>query len=384
MKILHTSDWHLGHTLYGHDRTEEQIAMLEQMVGIVGREKPDVFLLCGDVYHTSQPSAAVQTMLTKALMRIRVANPAMAIIAIAGNHDSSSKHEIFREAWSELNVYTIGTIDAENIDNHIIEIKDKGFVVAVPYCFERNIPEGFHQQLLDAVTTRNTNNLPVIMVAHTTISGCDFSGNEKGTEYTVGGIDSVDLGKMGHGYDYLALGHIHRPQFVDKEKHVRYSGTPLAVSFDERFEHTVSLVEISARGQQPEVTKVPVSNPRNLVNLPANGAEPWDEALALLKRFPSDEQAYIRLNVEVEDVLPTDAFATAAALTTDKKCTLCHINAVRKAQQQTQTQRLTIEEFKEQKPIDIANRYATDKGIELDTDIRALFDDVVRLVENEN
>ena len=67
MKILHTSAWHLGHTLYNYDRTEEQQAMLEQMVSIVEEQKPDVFLLCGDVYHTPQPSAAVQTMLSDGL-----------------------------------------------------------------------------------------------------------------------------------------------------------------------------------------------------------------------------------------------------------------------------------------------------------------------------
>ena len=75
MKILHTSDWHLGHTLYNYDRTEEQMAMLLQMVNIVREEKPDVFLLCGDVYHTPQPSAAVQTMFTNALVEITVLLP---------------------------------------------------------------------------------------------------------------------------------------------------------------------------------------------------------------------------------------------------------------------------------------------------------------------
>ena len=80
MKILHTSDWHLGHTLYNYDRTEEQLAMLSQMVHIVERERPDVFLLCGDVYHTSQPSASVQTMMAEALVRIHAANPLMTIV----------------------------------------------------------------------------------------------------------------------------------------------------------------------------------------------------------------------------------------------------------------------------------------------------------------
>ena len=99
MKILHTSDWHLGHTLYNYDRTEEQQDMLKQMVDIVVEQKPDVFLLCGDVYHTSQPSASVQTMLANALVRIHDAHPQMAIIMTAGNHDSGSKHEIFRIPW---------------------------------------------------------------------------------------------------------------------------------------------------------------------------------------------------------------------------------------------------------------------------------------------
>ena len=80
MKILHTSDWHLGHTLYNYDRTEEQKSMLQQMEDIVKEEKPDVFLLCGYVYHTAQPSAAVQTMFTEALVRIHDAHPGMTIV----------------------------------------------------------------------------------------------------------------------------------------------------------------------------------------------------------------------------------------------------------------------------------------------------------------
>ena len=67
MRILHTSDWHLGHMIYGYDRTEEQAAMLEAMCGIASEYKPDLFVLSGDVFHVSQPSAAVQTMFTNAV-----------------------------------------------------------------------------------------------------------------------------------------------------------------------------------------------------------------------------------------------------------------------------------------------------------------------------
>ena len=384
MKILHTSDWHLGHMLYDYDRSDEQKDMLRQIAGIVAQHKPDVFLLCGDVFHTSQPSAAVQTMFTRALIQIRKANPSMTIVAIAGNHDSGTKHEIFREAWNELNVFSIGNIDIENIERQIIKIDGKGYIVAVPYCYERNIPDGFYQKLLDAVAHSNSENLPVVMAAHTTISGCDFNGHDKATEYTVGGIDSFDLTKLGEGYDYLALGHIHRPQYIGNKHNVRYSGTPRPVSFDERFAHSVSIVTIEKTGQTPEIEEIPIVNPRNLVNLPAQGAATWDEAKTLLRQFPDNESAYIRLNVEIDDYLPSDATAEAQSIAKEKKCRFCYINAIRKNRlQQSDSKTLTIEEFKNEKPIDIAARYASDTGKNFDNDMRELFEETVRLVEEE-
>ena len=125
MKILHTSDWHLGHTLYNYDRTEEQMVMLLQMVNIVREQKPDVFLLCGDVYHTPQPSAAVQTMFTNALVEIRDANPDMTIVITAGNHDSGTKHDIFRTPWNSLKVFTTGCIDSNHKEDMIIDFPGK-------------------------------------------------------------------------------------------------------------------------------------------------------------------------------------------------------------------------------------------------------------------
>ena len=114
--------------LYNYDRTAEQTAMLQQMADIVRAEQPDVFLLCGDVYHTPQPSAAVQTLFTNALVNIHQANPSMTIVITAGNHDSGSKHEIFSTPWKTLNVYTIGNLNKENMEEHIIAVKDKGYI----------------------------------------------------------------------------------------------------------------------------------------------------------------------------------------------------------------------------------------------------------------
>ena len=385
MKILHTSDWHLGHTLYNYDRAEEQQAMLEQMVSIVEEQEPDVFLLCGDVYHTPQPSAAVQTMLSDGLVRIHEANPQMTIVMTAGNHDSGTKHEIFQTPWKALKVYAIGQLEKEDLDEHIIEVPGKGWIVAVPYANERNIPEGFFQQLLDRVAERNNENLPVVMTAHTTVKGCDFTGHDHATEYNVGGIDSLELEEMGEGYDYLALGHIHHGQFVHSGKHnVRYSGTPLPVSFDENFTHSVSIVEIGQHGETPAVKEIEIQNPHPLVTLPTDGLATWEEAKELLSKFPDDIPAYIRLNVEIEDFLPVEANAEAASLTEGKQCRFCCINAKRKVVSQNDVKVLTVQEFQEEKPIEIARRYAEYEGISFDEEMQTMFNEVMDMVAEES
>ena len=125
--------------------------------------------------------------------------------------------------------------------------------------------------------------LPVVMIAHATVKGCDFRGHDHATEYAVGGIDSLELEEMGEGYDYLALGHIHHEQFVHSGKHnVRYSGTPLPVSFDESYPHSVSIVEIGKHGDTPTVEQIGIRNPHPLVTLPTDGLATWEEAKALL------------------------------------------------------------------------------------------------------
>lgn len=384
MKILHTSDWHLGHTLYNFDRTEEQRAMLDEITEIVRERKPDVFLLCGDVYHTSQPSAAVQKLFTEALVGIHDANPGMTIVVTAGNHDSGSRHEVFRTPWRALGVHAIGRLDKDNIEEHIIEVPSKGYVVAIPYCNEKSLPEGFFQEVLDAVARRNTEGLPVVLTAHTTVKGCDFSGHENASEYVVGGIDSMEVSQFGSGYDYLALGHIHRGQYVHSGHHnVRYSGTPMAVSFDENFKHSVSIIEIGKHDDVPVVDIEEISNPKPLVTLPTEGAADWTTAKRLLSEFPDDIPAYIRLNVEIDDFLPVEANAEASALTNGKQCRFCHINARRRTAGKSDGHQLSVQEFKETDPLEIAMQFAADTGIEFGDDLRQMFEEASRMVREE-
>lgn len=386
MKVLHTSDWHLGHTLYGYDRTEEQQSMLNQIEGIIKSEQPDAMVLSGDVYHTSQPSAAVQTMFTEAIVAMHRACPEMTIVITAGNHDSGSKHEIYQTPWRELKVFAIGNIDKEKPENHIIEVPGKGFVIAVPYAYERNIPEHFFQQLLAMADEKNAACLPVVMMAHTTIEGSNFTGHDQTGERTVGGIDAVSHEFLGEGYDYLALGHIHHAQFIHGTEHrMRYSGTPLAVSFDETYEHSVSIVEIDKHGDTPQVKTITIDNPHPLVTLPAEGTATWDRIKELLENFDKDIPAYIRLNVEVKDFLPVGANEEAQVLSKNKKCRVCHINATRQKHESAQSQALTVQEWQEIAPIEIAKRYISNLGnVLFDDEMTAMFNEAVDAVNNEN
>ena len=384
MKILHTSDWHLGHTLYNYDRTEEQMAMLLQMVNIVKEEQPDVFLLCGDVYHTSQPSAAVQTMFTNALVQIRDANPGMTIVITAGNHDSGSKHDIFRTPWKALKVYTVGCIDASQKEELVVEVPGKGYVIAVPYVNERNMPKGLFQELIDIVGEKNAYNLPVVMMAHTTVRGCDFAGHDNASEYTVGGIDSYDLDEMGSGYDYLALGHIHHGQFIHSGKHnVRYCGSPIPVSFDEMYKHSVSIVEVAKHGEKPTIKEIEINPHRPLVTLPIEGVATWEDAKDLLKNYPNDIDAYIRLNVEVDDFLPVEVNAEAQMICEEKKCKFCVINSRRLNKNRTEARIMSVQEFKAEDPIGIAQRYAQDMEKVFDDDMRKLFYETLAAINEE-
>ena len=308
----------------------------------------------------------------------------MTIVITAGNHDSGTKHDIFKTPWKALKVYTVGNIDSKNLEDLIIDIPGQGYVVAVPYVNERNMPHDFFQNLLDMAAERNKADLPVVMTAHTTVSGCDFSGHENASEYVVGGIDSHHIEDFGSGYDYLALGHIHHAQFVRGSHHrVRYSGTPVPISFDENYPHSVTIVELNEHGEQPIVREIEITTHRPLVTLPKDGVASWEDAKYLLETFPNDIEAYIRLNVEVDTFLPVEANAEALILTENKKCRFCVINTRRLNKDRREPKVMSVQEFKTEKPIDIAERYAEDIGIVFDDDMKELFNETLALLTDE-
>lgn len=395
MKILHTSDWHLGDVLYGFDRTEEQQSMLDQMVQIAQETKPDLFLISGDVYHTTDPKPAVQKLFNKTIAALCKTCPEMTIVITAGNHDSGTKHEIFKTPWEALNVHTIGRFNKDDLDSLIIEIPGKGYVIALPFTYDRFLSEDTYQQLIDLVSQRNTENLPVVFSAHTALSGGDFTGHEKDSnDKRVGGVDVMDVSTIGQGYDYLALGHIHKPQFVHTGKHnVRYSGAPLPVSFDEAFPHSVTIVDLPAHNvplTKDNFTTVEIHNTRPLVTLPnpddTTEFGPWEAVFAQYEAYPADKKVYIRLNISDPESMPSNAYDQAVAQAKNNAYHLCCIHQKPKTIEHSSSQRqMTVEEFRATDPWDVVKLYAEDTHDASfnPEEMKPLFDEVLEALKTK-
>lgn len=384
MKILHTSDWHLGHTFYGYDRAEEQAGFLRQLAAIVAEERPDVMAVSGDVYHYSNPSASTQRMYTDGMLCIHEACPSMRIVVTAGNHDSSSRLEIDSSLWLHFRVNVVGHIarDGDEVDweKHLIEVDDEagnplGVIAAVPHIYPQNYPvigdcpreqrqACFFQALLDkARQKRGERALPIVLMAHLAIAGSDRAGQEE----AIGDIEYVPLSDLGDGYDYMALGHIHHPQ--DLTAKARYCGTPVAVSFDENCRHSVSIVEAEA-GQPPRIRTVEIQNPLPPVTIPA-APLPFDEALRALESFPGNRPAYVRLNVSFTGYLPQGCYEKAVHAAQGKKCRFCYIKSNKEGRAQEDAHAaVSVQDIKKKSPLDIARLYYKENvGEEMDEEL---------------
>lgn len=372
--------------------------MADRIVDITAREQPDLFLLCGDVYDTATPSNASVRFFTETMVRLREAAPGMIVVVTAGNHDSASGHEVFRPAWRLSGVITVGRpprTEAE-LDSCIVTVPGKCIVAAMPYA---NI--NFHyldtKALLNRVAELNTDGLPVVLTAHTTVSGCDFTGHDMrlrdsdtGEVAVIGNIESVSLESLGEGFDYCALGHIHRPQTLrGSHGRVRYSGTPMAISFDETGPRTVSIVEIETHGAAPSVTEVEIKPLTPLVTLPSdadgNPAEAtWDEVLDALEAFRPGRPTYVRLNVAQENPLPPDSRQRALEAC-DTGVKLCDINArlIRKDSPTRGSDGFTASEFRNVPPVDIARRFFADNGLTFGEEEMKMFDEALARIETQ-
>ena len=391
-KFIHTSDWHLGQNFYGYDRSEEQRDFLRQLAVIVGDEKPDALLVSGDIYHTAAPSSAAVSMYVKGMLDIHKACPETAIIVIAGNHDSASRLDSDKRLWELAGVTVLGSLSrneegSADLDRHIIKVGDKGIVAAVPFAYPSSFPkteEGADRQhayfdaLLHRVEEVNGDRLPVALMAHLAVSKSDLGGHDRNMM-----MECVEIDTLGEGYDYAALGHIHRPQTLGDR--IRYCGTPIPVSFDEQCEHSVSVVEIDNHGDLPRIKTKAIKNIRPLHTIPALEPVELEDALALVAQSRIIKDAYIRLNVQVEHYLPNGSQERAAKAVNERQGRFCEIKKTAKIVDTGATRQMSLEEFNSKQPIEVANQYFFDTlQREMTEQENEMFNYVYRLVQEEN
>lgn len=323
MKIIHTADLHLGQIIYqNYDRVDEHEHFFSQLEKWCKDEQPDALVVSGDIFDIQQPSAITRKAFTDYFVNLHKVCPTMHIIITAGNHDSASRIEADKAVWKLANAHLIGLSpsldlsDSENgwQDNYIVRL-EQGYVVAIPFMTGER--QELLQSILDYVAAENTDEKPVVMMGHQAITGMDPSGHN----LEIGRIRTFDPSTMGSGYDYLALGHIHKPQTIghqeDNKKEcvtypsgvARYSGSALHVSCDEQYPHTISLIDIDKRGGNVTIRQMKIDELRHFYTLPLNGTSFTNEKDALdgVKEFcQTHGKGYIRLQIDHNTALSSN------------------------------------------------------------------------------
>jgi exonuclease SbcD len=392
MKILHTSDWHIGQILNFHyDRQEEHQFFLDQLCNIIEREHPDALIVSGDIYDKNTPGNSAMKFLSDNLLRICDFAPDMPLILTAGNHDSSSRIESMAGVWRRVNTHFVGAAEKNGddylLDKHIIEIPGKGWIAAIPY-----IPDyqnDLYNSVLSEIRTRNTQNLPVILMGHTTIGNAVFTAHEsvsfKGRDI-VGGINSMDISEIDDDYDYLALGHIHTPQTLPNGK-ARYCGSPVQLNFKEQFAHSVTMVTVDNHGDTPKMETLELEPLRRFYVIPQE-PKPLEEALEHLETHLPDQQGYVQLNILSAERLPSDTENRIRSILERGEgllyCDYKVSRPTREGQSAPEKPDFNLSEFREKDPFEIAERYFTETlQTDMDDTLKELLHSVIQEVREE-
>jgi DNA repair protein SbcD/Mre11 len=258
MKILHTSDWHIGRTLYGRKRYAEFDAFLSWLAETIQDEGVDALLVAGDIFDTSTPSNRAQQLYYRFLCRI-AASSCRHVVVIAGNHDSPSFLSAPKELLKALDVHVVGHI-SENLDDEILVLNNTDgvaelIVCAVPYLRDRDIRiaeagesievkerkmiEGIRDHYAEVFALAQqkcislTAAIPIVAMGHLFTAGGQTIEGDGVRELYIGSLAHVSASIFPSDLDYLALGHLHVPQKVSGADIMRYSGSPLPMGFGE-------------------------------------------------------------------------------------------------------------------------------------------------------
>ena len=319
MKILHTADWHLGKRLEQNERTEEHQQFLDWLVDTLHAECIDVLIVAGDVFDSGSPSNAAFEQYYRFLRRVKN-TCCREVVIIGGNHDSVSTLHAPKELLRYFNVHIIGGVP-DDFSEQIIRVNNAAgdtelVICAAPFLRDRDvrlsvagetaaeretrirqgISDHYHQ-FSPHIASCKSAGIPVVATGHLFAAGASTSESEK--EIHVGNLGQVSVDLFPDGFDYIALGHIHRPQRINKTDWIRYPGSPIPLSFSETDDKKLVIILAFEAGKLQALQEKEIPVYRKLLRLKGD-LDAVKNQLLLVEDHQTCYPAWIEVQVETD------------------------------------------------------------------------------------
>ena len=385
MRLLHTSDWHLGQSLHNYDRSYEHQCFLDWLLDALVDTQADALLVSGDVFDTANPPAASQRQLYQFLKQARERAPRLDIVVIAGNHDSPGRLEapgplLELHGTSVVGATVRGADGQVDVRKLVLPLHDKSgavaaWCIAMPFLRPGDVPrppagtvaagdpylDGIAQLYRQACEHARSLCQPgqaIVAMGHChMLDGQASMDSER--RILVGGTEALPAAMFDPSIAYVALGHLHLAQRVGRQEHIRYCGSPLPMSFSEvDYRHQVLCIDL-ADGRAGRIETLPVPRSVDLLRVPPKPA-PVDEVLPLLAaldlpELPLCQRPYLEVRVLLDRPEPGLRARVEAALA-GKPVRLAKIEPVRKAATASAGPALSLDELAQLQPADIFRR----------------------------
>lgn len=289
MRILHTSDWHLGRKLYGRNRYREFKEFLDWLLALLKRESIDILVVAGDIFDTGAPGPRVQELYYNFLYQLSQLDLSHTFI-VGGNHDSPTLINAPGSLLKTMKISVTGS-KGDSLENEVIEVKNRkgdslGIVCSVPFLRDRDlrriesgesvedkefkfyngILSHYQEITLRANDLRGDRDIPVIATGHLFMRGGMVSKDDGVRDLYVGTLGQVSSSIIPDFVDYMALGHLHQCQKVDNKEHIRYSGSPIPMGFGEASRDKYVLIG-DFNGRDLNINEVQVPAFSNLISV---------------------------------------------------------------------------------------------------------------------
>ncbi len=323
MRILHTSDWHLGKNLENFSRLEEQCKFLEDCVRIVDENDVDLVIIAGDIYDSSNPPARAESLLYSTLKKL--SDGKRVILIIAGNHDNPERLSAISPLTYENGIIIVSSLTdilpkgnfgkfkvIDSGKGYVeIEIKEeKAIILTIPYPSEKRLNELFTEEvdeesmqrcyaekigkIFNELSSKFRKDTINIVVSHLFVAGGEESGSERPIQ--LGGSFLVDVSHLPNNAQYIALGHLHKPQQIKSPVPVFYSGSPLQYSKNEVTQSKGAYLVNLKPGKKAQITQIFFKNYKPIEIFRCNGI---DEALRICHDYQGkDIWAYFEIKTE--------------------------------------------------------------------------------------